>query len=317
MKPKDLPGLLLIRAFLLLLGSGVRNRIRFLSVEEELALVHRENRRLVTHKQALLHVLNQRALKPPVLEAEVVVGSPRGIQFPNPTHLVLYALSTDCPICPKNYPFLDSLAGLGYPVLGLATDSAEASVRDHVLETGIVFPILVNAHGSLLDRIPKLVVPTLITVRNGEIGFLEFGELGSEAKEVLRSDLREWEGFHNLDGIVRIQGSPVTSQPYIALRRRNRLVPWLVCVVDASSWGVQRSLSPALVHGSRCDGILTVPGPVPGATADEVSQAQPVQAHTKSRHRAVFRYKSILGQRMRSRSLSAPNRSRSVSPARS
>ena len=106
--------------------------------------------------------------------------------------VVLYLLSTDCPICPTNYGFLNDLTESGIPVVGLVLGPPEGAVQSHLSEWEVRFPILVNPYGSALDVVPLFGIPTTILIHRGEVAYLEFGELDTKAEETIRPFTRSW-----------------------------------------------------------------------------------------------------------------------------
>lgn len=154
-----------------------------------------ETRRLETHGKALIGVLNEQELTSPFLSADVVVGGggPEIVLDP-PTNVVLYRLSTRCRYCPANYGFLNELAASGVPVIGLAVDLDPSSVERHRAEWGVRFPVLVHAHGSAVDLVPRYGTPTLVVFSEGRIALLEFGELTPEVRIAVRATTTRWMG---------------------------------------------------------------------------------------------------------------------------
>ena len=188
------PTFLLSLAFIVALGAGISERVLLLDAYEEVAFAREGIRRLSHHKKALLSTLNDVELGSPFLTAEVVAGSSLdGLVLQDPSDILLYLLSTDCPHCSKNYHFLNDLAESGVPVIGLATDTIVDVIATHQSEHDVRFPILFDPRGSAMDLLPGYATPTLVVVANREVVFVEFGELQTEDQERLRALTAGWE----------------------------------------------------------------------------------------------------------------------------
>ena len=188
MKHLGNPVFLLFFSFVLALGAGIRERISLLSAYEEMSSLRDDISRVMLHKKVLLHSLNSVELGSPFLEAEAEAGSDLDeLVIQEPSDVVLYLLSTQCPHSPKNYGFLNSLADAGVPVVGLATDSIASAIVSHRSEHEVRFPILFDPQGSALEVVPGYATPALVVVAGQEVVFVEFGELQVEDQERLRA----------------------------------------------------------------------------------------------------------------------------------
>lgn len=179
---------LLALAVIFSLAAGLRARIRLGEVIQDVAPLRAENRRLETHKRALLKRLNEPGMSTPFLTADLAVGlESDGLVIQEPRDVVLYRVSTDCPHCPRNYDILNELADAGVPVIGLAVDTVVAVVEGHRSVWDVRFPILVNPRGAAVDVFPRYATPALVVISQGEVVFLEFGGLNSEGRDALRT----------------------------------------------------------------------------------------------------------------------------------
>jgi hypothetical protein len=86
-----------------------------------------------------------------------------------------------------NYGFLNDLADAGIPVFGLAFGSGQSAIERHVSEWDVRFPILLDPEGSAVTVVPRYATPTLLVVSQGKVVYLGFGELGPEARTMIRS----------------------------------------------------------------------------------------------------------------------------------
>ena len=193
MRPMIRANAILYVAILFSLGAGLRERMRLSDAVQEVSSLRDRNGYLETYKKALIRVLNDVELDSPFLAADIGIGSESGgLLMQEPNNIVLYRLSTDCPICPSNYGFLNDLTDAGVLVIGLAVDSAEAVVERHRSAWDVRFPILVHPRGSAADLVPRYGTPTIVVISHEEVVFLEFGELEPEAQQTLRILTRAW-----------------------------------------------------------------------------------------------------------------------------
>lgn len=154
---------------------------------------HRETiLHLDLYKKALIAHLSEADLGSPFLKGRNAGGSESGGDLSvESSDAVLYLLSTECPISPANYGFLNELVDSGVPVFGLAFDDTEEAVERHRSEWETRFPILVSPEGSAIGVVPRYATPTIVVVSQGEVVWLDFGELLPEAQDVLKAALRD------------------------------------------------------------------------------------------------------------------------------
>jgi hypothetical protein len=184
----------LLIASLLLLSVGLRERALLQDALSKMASLWEETRDLAVYRNALLWDLNQVSLDPPFLVAEtdLEVQSTPVVHVQEPSNVVLYFLSPDCPICPTNYDFLNMLAEDGATVFGLAFEPVEREVELHKNKWELRFPVLANPTGSAVDLIPRYGTPTTVVFSQGKVVLLEFGELEPETREFIRSLVQSW-----------------------------------------------------------------------------------------------------------------------------
>ena len=185
--------LLLYLALTVSLAAGLREGVRLHETIEEVSSLRDRVHSLDTYKKALLKHLSNMQLTPPFLTADVGFGPDSdGFLLEERVNAVLYLLSTECPVCPRNYPFLNTLSNSGVTVIGLAVDSTAVAVEKHISEWKISFPILVDPKGSAVEIVPRYATPTTVAVSREEVVFLEVGVMDPDSQRTLESITRAW-----------------------------------------------------------------------------------------------------------------------------
>jgi hypothetical protein len=195
MTPTKSGQLLLAIGLALSLGAAVRERFSVRATILEMDELREEMAGLRHHKSALLREVNPTVWGVPFLEGDSVLGN-HELHWPisDPTEGVFYLLSSNCPACVFNYPFLGELAGRGVPVFGLAIDTDYGGLLNHVRQEVLGFPVLFRPSGSVAEAIPRFATPTTAVVSKGKLIILEFGELREEQRESIIQLTESWRG---------------------------------------------------------------------------------------------------------------------------
>ncbi len=193
MKTPNMPRVLISIGIIVALAAALRAQARLEGALDEQFRLQEEVRNLATYKKALFSQLNELALDPPFLKGQIGAGPVAGeMVVQEPGNVVLYLISTDCPHSPINYGFLNELVDSGVPVVGLATDTILGALEHHQTDWELRFPVLFLPEGSAARLVPRYGTPTLVVVSDEEVALIEFGELGSEAQDLLKDLTKSW-----------------------------------------------------------------------------------------------------------------------------
>lgn len=102
---------------------------------------------------------------------------------------VVYLLRTHCPVSRRNLTFLDDLYEAGATVVGIAPGERKATVALYSEREAIRFPLLAEPDGRIIRILPGNVVPVTALILEGRIAEVWLGELRSDRRERLRTDL--------------------------------------------------------------------------------------------------------------------------------
>ncbi len=141
------------------------------------------------------HLIAHPLASPFLVGATAVTGELLNVAEPNDGVYMLMAET--CPACPRNYPFLNELhiSRGGFDVVGMVLSndlpamylSTFESLSRHVTDLEVLFPVVFEPTGSLLEVVPLWGTPLVLVFSDGEPTYMAVGALSDGQK----ADIRE------------------------------------------------------------------------------------------------------------------------------
>lgn len=104
---------------------------------------------------------------------------------------LLFSLSTSCAACLASLPLLDSLESEMPGRVVAVSDDSPTTLAQYAKDHDIKFAVLTDAHGSVVDRLPRHGTPVFLVYDSSRVRSLVIGVPDAAARRQLLSAVRD------------------------------------------------------------------------------------------------------------------------------